>query len=424
MISSNPRREGRQKLIVCHQGHENDAGYTENIFEFLSAGGIDCDFRHLGTPHTRDELSGYQEDSRSISLLGFNSQIDHAWVEDEPLLLAAARHGIPVVQWILDHPSGRWPEFNYSNPVTSRFLFHSRYSQAYFEKFCCPGAVTATAGSVGPSWRSRSVADGFEAFSRRPIACLIPLGVARLGVSAAETEATIEALDSPLARTLRQAISRAQFELDQPLEIHLIAALEESRIALEDASFNLCFRLLNDSVQYFRRALIIKVARRFGVIVQSDGTARALIDGGSASFRQDVGTPETLDSMWLCRSVLSVSPVNDSIHDRTCNALNAGCLPILEDNRAHRGLFAHGENALLFRYDDDSLAECLAVACGGRDRIYPMAARAKAMRDQERFRFGLFRNIVDLARRPVEGLSFDAARTASAGLSNAMTKDG
>ena len=401
MIPANPQHEARQKIIVCHQGHENDAGYTENIFEFLSASGIDHDFRHLGTPHTRREFSGYQEDSRSISLLGFNSQIDHAWVEDEPLLLAAARHGIPVVQWILDHPSGRWPEFNYSNAGTSRFLFHSRYSQAYFEKFCCPGAVTATAGSVGPSWRSRSAADSFEAFSRRPLACLIPLGVARLGVSAADTEAAIEALGSPMARTLRQAISRAQFELDQPLEIHLIAALEESRIVLDDATFNLCFRLLNDSVQYFRRARIIKVANRFGVIIQSDGTARALTDGGSASFRQDVSTPETLDSMWLCRSVLSVSPVNDSIHDRTCNALNAGCLPILEDNRAHRGLFAHGENALLFRYDDDSLAECLAVACGGRDRIYPIAARAKAMRDQGRFRFGLFRNIVDLARGPV-----------------------
>src|SRR4051794_28800951 len=214
MISSSRRDEVRQKIIVCHQGHENDAGYTENIFEFLSANGIDHDFRHLGTPHTRQEFSGYQQDGRSISLLGFNSQIDHAWVDDEPLLLAAARHGIPVVQWILDHPSGRWPEFNYSNPATSRFLFHSRHSQAYFEKFCCPGAITATAGSVGPSWRSRSVADGYEAFSRRPIACLIPLGVARLGVSAAETGAAIDALDSSLACTLRQAISRARFELD------------------------------------------------------------------------------------------------------------------------------------------------------------------------------------------------------------------
>jgi hypothetical protein len=400
MISANPQHEVRQKVIICHQGHENDAGYTENIFEFLSASGIDHDFRHLGTAHTRQELSGYRDDSRSISLLGFNSQIDHAWVEDEPLLLAAARHGVPVVQWLLDHPSGRWPEFNYSNPATSRFLFHSRYSQAYFEKFCCPGAITATAGSVGPSWRSRSAEDGFEAFSRRPIACLIAIGVARLGVSAQETEARIEALGSPLACTLRQAISRAYFELDQPLEIHLIATLEESRLVLEDAAFNLCFRLLNDSVQYFRRARIFKVASRFAVNIQSDGTARALIDAGPASFRQDVSTPETLHSMPFCRSVLSVSPVNDSIHDRTCNALNAGCLPILEDNRAHRELFAHGENALLFRYDDDSLAECLAVACGGAKRIYPIAARATAMRDQGRFRFGRFRNIVDLARGP------------------------
>src|SRR3981081_3710917 len=105
MIPANPQHEARQKIIVCHQDHGDDAGYTENIFEFLSASGIDHDFRHLGTPHTRQEVSGYQEDSRSISLLGFNSQIDYAWVEDEPLLLAAARHGITVVQWILDHPS-------------------------------------------------------------------------------------------------------------------------------------------------------------------------------------------------------------------------------------------------------------------------------------------------------------------------------
>src|SRR5580704_3329788 len=105
MIAYSPHEDRQQKIIVCHEGHENDAGYTENIFEFLSSFGIDHDFRHLRISHTRHEILGYQEDSRSISLLGFNSQIDHAWVEDEPLLFAAARHGIPVVQWILDHPS-------------------------------------------------------------------------------------------------------------------------------------------------------------------------------------------------------------------------------------------------------------------------------------------------------------------------------
>jgi hypothetical protein len=119
--------------------------------------------------------------------------------------------------------------------------------------------------------------------------------------------------------------------------------------------------------------------------------------GGIATFRPNVSMRETLASMPQCRAVLSVSPVNDSIHDRTCNALNAGCLPILEDNRVHRALFRHRENALLFRYHDDSLAECLAVACGDPTRTYPIAERAAAMRDRSPFRFGAFANIVELA---------------------------
>jgi len=388
----------RQKIVVCHEGHQNDEGYVENVFEFLIGRGIDHEFRHLGTPFTLDELARYQADGRNVALLGFNAQVDHAWIEKEPLVSAAARHGITVMQWILDHPSSRWPEFKSSDPTTSRFLFHSPYSQAYFEKFCCKGAITATTGSVGPNGRSRSNVDGFAAFSRRPITCMIALSMARLGVSAAETEASIGALDPALAETLRQAIAQARFDLDQPMEIHLTRALADSRLVLDNATFNRCFRLLNDTVQHFRRAHIFRIANRFGVLIQSDATARSLIGPGPSHFRQDVSTPQTLTSMRLCRTVLSVSPVNDSIHDRTCNALNAGCLPILEDNRAHRGLFTHGENALLFRYDDDSIATCLALACGDPAGIYAMAQRAKAIRDCGQFRFGLFGNIVNVAR--------------------------
>src|SRR6185437_15672563 len=106
------------------------------------------------------------------------------------------------------------------------------------------------------------------------------------------------------------------------------------------------------------------IASRFPVSIQSDRSAGPLLTSGRADFRPGVGAIETLERMPRCRAVVSVSPVNDSIHDRTCNALNAGCLPILEDNRAHRRHFVNGENALLFRYDDDSLAECLSRACG------------------------------------------------------------
>ena len=394
--SASPHDARYRKVIVCHQGHENDVCCTENIFEYLSACGIDHDFLNLRDPHATDELRRGLAGGPDIALLGFNSQIDHAWLEDEPLLLSAARHGVTVAQWIFDHPGGQWPEFNRSDPVTSRFVFHSRYSQAYFARYCCPGALTTTAGSVGPSRRSRSAAEGLDAFSRRPVACLIALGLKRLGRTAAETEAGIESLDSALAHCVRQAISHACFDLDQPLEIHLSTALDDSGQVLDDGVFNRCFRLLNDCVQYYRRAEVIRVAGKFGVHIQSDETAHALVEGARASFRRDVSTVETLDNMPRCRAVLSVSPVNDSIHDRTCNALNAGCLPILEDNRAHRGLFFHGQNALLFRYGDDSLAECLALACGSPESIFPAAERATAMRDQSPFRFGSFHNIVAL----------------------------
>jgi hypothetical protein len=396
--AASPRHEGRaRKIVVCHHGHENDATFAENIFEFCSAHGVAHDCVDLRFRSTRDELRRHLSDPKGVSLLGFNSQLDHAWLDSEPVLLAAARQGITVVQWMFDHPGCQWAEFSFSDPATSRFLFHSPFSQAYFQKFCCSGAATATAGSIGPNWRSRAAAEDFEAFARRPVACLIALGLARLGKSARELDAEIEALGSAPARILRDAFLRARLDLDGPLELHLCATLEEEGLKLDAAAFHRYFCLLNHSVQYFRRSRIIRVASRFRVNIQSDTTADALLEGGAASFRQNVSTAETLGGMPLCRSVLSVSPVNDSIHDRTCNALNAGCLPILEDNRAHRALFRHGENALLFRYDDDSLAECLTVACGGLEAIYPMARHAKAMRDEAPFRFGSFRNILALA---------------------------
>jgi hypothetical protein len=384
-------------LIVCHEGHENDVCCTENIVEYLSALGIDCGHINLRGAHATDELHGCLARGPAVALLGFNAQLDHVWLAAEALLDVAARHGVTVTQWIFDHPSARWPEFNRSNARNSRFVFHSPYSQAYFQRYCCPGAATTTAGSIGPHRRSRSAAETFAAFSCRPVRCLIALSLSRLDRTAVQTEEEIESLERSLQCALKEATTRARFDLDQPLERHLATALADGELALDDPDFSRCFRLLNDSVQYLRRAEIMRVAQAFDVTIQSDETARALVEGGRARFRAGVSSVTTLDNMPRCRTALSVSPVNDSVHDRACNALNAGCLPILEDNRAHRGLFAHGENALLFRYGDGSLAECLALACASPDRLYPMADRAAAMRDLPPFRFGAFRNIVALA---------------------------
>jgi hypothetical protein len=99
--------------------------------------------------------------------------------------------------------------------------------------------------------------------------------------------------------------------------------------------------------------------------------------------------------------VLSVSPINDMIHDRTMNALNAGCVAILEDSAATRGIFKHGKNALLFRYEDDSIAECLDIVCNQPERAYDIAQAGIQLRDDPRLRFGRFHNILDLARRDI-----------------------
>jgi hypothetical protein len=64
---------------------------------------------------------------------------------------------------------------------------------------------------------------------------------------------------------------------------------------------------------------------------------------------------------------------HDLIHDRTMNGLNAGCVNLIEDNLAHRGVFQHGKNALLFRYEDDSLQECLDIVCNEPERAYSIA---------------------------------------------------
>ena len=103
--------------------------------------------------------------------------------------------------------------------------------------------------------------------------------------------------------------------------------------------------------------------------------------------------------MQRARAVVSLSAVNDEIHDRTLNALNAGAVPIIEDNAVNRRFFTHGKNALLFRYDDDSLRECFDLVCNHPSRAYDIAQAGSALRDDPRLRFG-FEELMRLAQAP------------------------
>jgi len=145
------------------------------------------------------------------------------------------------------------------------------------------------------------------------------------------------------------------------------------------------------------------VAREFPVLIQSDiAGANHMRDTGAASFEQGVGMMETLARMQRARAVVSLSAVNDEIHDRTLNALNAGAVTVIEDNAVNRRFFTHGKNALLFRYDDDSLRQCFDLVCSHPNRAYDIAQAGIALRDDPRLRFG-FQELMRLAEAP--GLS-------------------
>ena len=204
--------------------------------------------------------------------------------------------------------------------------------------------------------------------------------------------------DDPLAAAVREAHASAMFDLMQPLRVHLIAALEGRRRGPHH-TFNSCFKLLEELVQGSRRSKIFEVARNYPVLIQSDASAAHYFQGAVATFAENVGMQSTMTRMQSCGAVLSVSPLNDLIHDRTMNGLNAGCANLIEDNLAHRGVFQHGKNALVFRYEDDSLQECLDIVCNQPERAYSIAVSGIALRDAVPFVNCSFHAILGLARR-------------------------
>jgi hypothetical protein len=388
------------KVFIYTIGHEHDSVYTENITQYLECQGVLCRSIPLREDGLRPELELCLDD-RATAVLGFNSTLDHSWLSSGSFLEAAEKKRIPVLQWILDHPSSRWHEFYGSTAANSRFLLNSEHERQYFETYCLPEALTATMGGVGPNRRSRTGRLTRQAFMQRQFACMVPLSLHRVR-SMAQNEEVMSALEAPLAGVAREAIASAQFDLSGPLHSHVTAALAALNKSISAETLSSICQVVEQSVQTIRRLRIFSVAQRYPVLIQSDSSATPHVNGSIALLETNVGMQFTLARIPTCRSVLSVSPNVDLIHDRTMNAINAGCVAILEDNLASKAIFRHGHNALLFRYDDNSIEECLDVVCNQPDRAYRIAQAGIKLRDDPRLRFGQFHNILDLARRPMQ----------------------
>ena len=385
------------KVYIYLIDYEHDRTYAENVVQYLESQGVLCRSIPLRADGFRPELQLCLDD-HATAVMGFNSDLDHSWLLSGSFLAAAEKNKTAVLQWILDHPSSRWPEFYASTAANSRFLLNSEHERRYFAAYCLPGALTATMGGVGPNRRSRVARLTWESFKRRRFACMVPLSLHRVR-SMAQNDEAMSALEAPLAEVAREAIERAKFDLIGPLQRHIAAALAARNKDVSTPTFNSICQIVEQSVQAVRRLKIFSIARKFPILIQSDRSATPYFNGSLASLETDVGMQFTLARIPMCRSVLSVSPVNDIIHDRTMNALNGGCAAILEDNLASKSIFKHGKNSLLFRYDDDSLEECLDIACNRPDRAYEIARAGMRLRDDPRLRFGQFHNILDLARR-------------------------
>lgn len=391
-----PPRAGH--FQICHTRHEHDRVYAENVCEYFGQVGVPCkvfEFEAPGRwPGLRRCLS-----ADTIGVLGINAELDQCWIGSKDFLAAAALRDVPVIHWILDHPSARWRQFTHATAANSRFLFVSGFAAQYFRRYCLPGARVGSTASVGPNWRSRVAALSREEYLARETACLIPLGLKRIGGTIAEASGHLARVDPGLQTALREAIEQARHDLAGPLEAHLVAALARAGRELHGTEFQRCFQIVDDTVQIERRSQIFAVAARFPVAIQTDEAPP--VSEAVASISTDARTiamTATATRMKSCRAVLSANYANDLFHDRTQNGLNAGCAVIVEDTPVHRRLFTHGRNALLFRYDDDSLPECLDIVCNHPQRAYEIAQAGFALRDDPAVRFGGFDNILKLAR--------------------------
>ena len=278
-------------------------------------------------------------------------------------------------------------------------LFHrlnKTDAEAYFKKFIMPGCRSGRTIGVGPNHRSRAAGLSREAFHAREIPALIPLNLRRLAGTCEEIAAQIEALPSHLRRLVAESIALSFFDLESPIESQFLSHGAASELLDNRVMLHKCVRLIEDAVQIKRRLRVFEVARNYPVLMQSDIASHHFSVTGPARLEENVSMAETNSRMQRSRAVVSVVHTNDEVHDRTLNGINAGSVNIIEDNRINRQLFRHGENALFFRYDDDSLQEALDLVCFDPSSAFDIAEAGFALRDDPYFRFGGFDHLVTL----------------------------
>jgi hypothetical protein len=388
----------RNIFYICHRGHPFEQIFTENVVEFLDSAGVGHKIISMNPSWHRPELQECLRDD-ALGVLGFNAQLDQSRLGARTFLSKAEEARVPVIQWVVDHPAALGGEFGNSTATNSSFLFLARSSEDYFRRHVISGAMTRSVSGLGRNKRSRMDGLSRQSFLRRNIACTIPVGLRRFNSRTfVDSQACIDELPSKHAQAIKKAARSGRYDLTQSVEVHLAAALDEAGLRLPGEAFHSSMRLVEELIQGLRRHQIFDVARDFPVLVQSDENARSLLAGGVATLREHVSMAETIETMKSSRAVLNVNHVSDLLHDRTLNGLNAGSVNLVEDSAFHRTLFRHGENALLFRYHDNSLRECLDLVCNEPERAYEIAAAGSMMRDDQPFRFGGFHNMVELAQ--------------------------
>jgi hypothetical protein len=381
---------------ICHIEHPNDRVYAENLSEFFAGSGVAHETIEFNPVDARGLLAAVGNDT--LGVIGFNGELDHAWIDSRNFLDIARASSIPVVSCMLDHPSAAWPRFTRSYTDHSRFLFLSPYSEAYFRRFAMQSCHSACVVATGVNHRSRLGELRRDEFMAREIACMLPLNLKRIGGTIDAAEQRLAALPQHLRTAVAPAIALAQDNLSGPIEQHFFDNNPPAELLEQPYLLHHCIQIIEEVVQVRRRLAVFAIASAFPVLIQSDVAGTYVHELGAARLERHVSMRETIERMQRARAVASLTHVNDEIHNRTLNGLNAGAVNIVEDNDVHRRFFTHGKNALLFRYGDDSLRDCLELVCSRPERAFEIAEAGMSLRDNPRLRFGGYQNILEMVK--------------------------